>query len=70
MLSTNFFVMAFYLVGDGMCVIFGSILRGCGLQVMAAKVRSNLAEPARMHRLDCLLLLSPLWGPPNCDIAL
>ena len=26
------------IVGDGLCVIFGSVLRGCGLQVMAAKV--------------------------------
>jgi hypothetical protein len=27
-----------YIIGDGMCVVFGSVLRGCGLQVMAAKV--------------------------------
>lgn len=33
-----FFILSFYIVGDGMCVIFGSILRGCALQVMAAKV--------------------------------
>ena len=26
------------IVGDGLCVINGSVLRGCGLQVMAAKV--------------------------------
>ena len=34
----QFFVAAFYIVGDGLCVINGSVLRGCGLQVMAAKV--------------------------------
>ena len=39
MLASNFFVMAFYVVGDGMCVIFfGPIPRGCALNVMAAKV--------------------------------
>lgn len=26
------------IVGDGLCIINGSVLRGCGLQVMAAKV--------------------------------
>lgn len=25
-------------MGDGLCIINGSVLRGCGLQVMAAKV--------------------------------
>ena len=38
MMAENFFVAAFYIVGDGLCVINGSVLRGCGLQVMAAKV--------------------------------
>ena len=37
-MSNLFFILAFYIVGDGMCVIFGSILRGCALQVTAAKV--------------------------------
>lgn len=38
LMAENFFVASFYIVGDGLCVINGSVLRGCGLQVMAAKV--------------------------------
>jgi MATE family multidrug resistance protein len=65
MLASNFFVMAFYVVGDGMCVIFGSILRGCALNVMAAKVvvfsYYVIGLPAACAPIParCKLILSP-----------